>query len=135
MAGSGPRGASTTNAQAIRGSARISDTRVRRVPAVTNPGSRLSVERDMFARPVHERTRAHDTRESPRLVRRVLGCVAMLVSPCWSRMPVAEVGTDVARAARRTAGTTGMRRATLFRILAPERGKSTAMRVRPPVRR
>jgi len=45
---------------------RISETRVRCVPAVMMLGTGLSVEHDMAARPVHDRTRVRDTRIAAR---------------------------------------------------------------------
>lgn len=41
---------------------RISETRVRCVPAVITLGTGLSVAQDIAARPVHDRTRVRDTR-------------------------------------------------------------------------
>ena len=51
-----------TKALSVPVAGRISDTRVRWVPAVTMLGTMLSVEHDMAARPVHDRTRVRDTR-------------------------------------------------------------------------
>ena len=45
---------------------RISETRVRCVPAVMMLGTGLSVEHDMAARPVHDRARDRDTRMAAR---------------------------------------------------------------------
>jgi len=45
---------------------RISDTRVRWVPAVTNGGNPLSVAREARARPVQERARIEPAREPTR---------------------------------------------------------------------
>ena len=45
---------------------RISETRVRCVPAVMMLGTGLSVEHDMAARPVHDRTRVRDTQMAAR---------------------------------------------------------------------
>lgn len=53
-------------AQSVRWMKRISDTRVLRVPAATNVGMALSVERDATARPVHDRSRVCDGVEGRR---------------------------------------------------------------------
>ena len=61
---------------------RISDTRVFRAPAVTKPGTELSVERDRADRPVHERTRVHCGRAFlSRRARKTLGWLVDLVMP------------------------------------------------------